>query len=144
MEQRTCPAGTRGARTLPLPVRREPGIRERDAPDSAAELREGLNQDGGVQPQAGVDPSREGGIEVVHRVEAGMDDGALIPVLLAHLGEAVLAPQGVAGLVNGAGKTTQRLAQGLRLSQTGYARTYALAVLLGAVGLLVYFLFMAG
>ena len=56
----------------------------------------------------------------------------------------VLDAQGVDGLVNGAGKTTQRLAQGLRLSQTGYARTYALAVLLGAVGLLVYFLFMAG
>ena len=56
----------------------------------------------------------------------------------------VLDAQGVDGLVNGAGKTTQRLARGLRLSQTGYARTYALAVLLGAVGLLVYFLLMAG
>ncbi len=56
----------------------------------------------------------------------------------------VLDAQGVDGLVNGAGKTTQQLARGLRLSQTGYARTYALAVLLGAVGLLVYFLFMAG
>ena len=56
----------------------------------------------------------------------------------------VLDAQGVDGLVNGAGKTTQRLARGLRLTQTGYARTYALAVLLGAVGLLVYFLFMAG
>ena len=56
----------------------------------------------------------------------------------------VLDAQGVDGLVNGAGKTTQRLALGLRLTQTGYARTYALAVLLGAVGLLVYFIFMAG
>jgi NADH-quinone oxidoreductase subunit L len=56
----------------------------------------------------------------------------------------VLDAQGVDGLVNGAGKTTQRLARGLRLTQTGYARTYALAVLLGAVGLLVYFIFMAG
>jgi NADH-quinone oxidoreductase subunit L len=56
----------------------------------------------------------------------------------------VLDAQGVDGLVNGAGKTTQQLARGLRLSQTGYARTYALAVLLGAVGLLVYFIFMAG
>ena len=56
----------------------------------------------------------------------------------------VLDAQGVDGLVNGAGKTTQQLARGLRLTQTGYARTYALAVLLGAVGLLVYFLFMAG
>ena len=56
----------------------------------------------------------------------------------------VLDAQGVDGVVNGAGKTTQRLARGLRLTQTGYARTYALAVLLGAVGLLVYFLLMAG
>ena len=56
----------------------------------------------------------------------------------------VLDAQGVDGLVNGAGKTTQRLARGLRLTQTGYARTYALAVLLGAVGLLVYFIWMAG
>jgi len=56
----------------------------------------------------------------------------------------VLDAQGVDGLVNGAGKTTQQVARGLRLTQTGYARTYALAVLLGAVGLLVYFLFMAG
>ncbi len=56
----------------------------------------------------------------------------------------VLDAQGVDGLVNGAAKTTQRLARGLRVTQTGYARTYALAVLLGAVGLLVYFLFMAG
>jgi len=56
----------------------------------------------------------------------------------------VLDAQGVDGLVNGAGKTTQRLARGLRLTQTGYARTYALAVFLGAIGLLVYFLLMAG
>jgi NADH-quinone oxidoreductase subunit L len=56
----------------------------------------------------------------------------------------VLDAQGVDGLVNGAAKTTQRLARGLRPSQTGYARTYALAVLLGAVGLLVFFLFMGG
>jgi len=56
----------------------------------------------------------------------------------------VLDAQGVDGLVNGAGKTTQRLARGLRVTQTGYARTYALAVLLGAVGLLVYFLLAAG
>ncbi len=48
--------------------------------------------------------------------------------------------QGVDGLVNGAGTVTRRLAGALRLTQTGYARTYALAVFLGAVGLLVYFL----
>ena len=55
----------------------------------------------------------------------------------------VLDTQGVDGIVNGAGALTRRLAGALRLSQTGYARTYALAVFLGAVGLLVYFLFMA-
>ena len=55
----------------------------------------------------------------------------------------VLDAQGVDGLVNGAGAVTRRLAGALRLTQTGYARTYALAVFLGAVGLLVYFLVMA-
>jgi NADH-quinone oxidoreductase subunit L len=54
----------------------------------------------------------------------------------------VLDAQGVDGLVNGAGAVTKRLANTLRLTQTGYARTYALAVLLGTVGLLVYFLVM--
>ena len=45
--------------------------------------------------------------------------------------------------VNGAGAATRRLAGALRLTQTGYARTYALAGFLGAGGLLVYFLFTA-
>ncbi|MCA9921891.1 MAG: hypothetical protein KC421_05960, partial [Anaerolineales bacterium] len=48
--------------------------------------------------------------------------------------------QGVDGLVNGAGSMTRRLANVLRLSQSGYARTYALGVFLGAVVLLAYFL----
>ena len=65
-------------------------------------------------------------------------------VTAADFSANVLDAQGVDGLVNGAGKTTQRLARGLRVTQTGYARTYALAVLLGAVGLLVYFLLAAG
>jgi ATPase subunit of ABC transporter with duplicated ATPase domains len=66
-------------------------------------------------------------------------------VLFSDVGFSIVRGDRI-GLVgpNGAGKTTQRLARGLRLTQTGYARTYALAVLLGAVGLLVYFLFMAG
>ena len=51
--------------------------------------------------------------------------------------------QGVDGLVNGAGKTARRLADGLRLSQTGYARNYALSIFLGAVALLAYFLLVA-
>jgi NADH-quinone oxidoreductase subunit L len=64
-------------------------------------------------------------------------------VTFAEFSANVLDMQGVDGLVNGAGTLTRRLAGALRMTQTGYARTYALAVLLGAVGLLVYFLVMA-
>jgi NADH-quinone oxidoreductase subunit L len=64
-------------------------------------------------------------------------------VTFAEFSANVLDMQGVDGLVNGAGTLTRRLAGALRMTQTGYARTYALAVLLGAVGLLVYFLLMA-
>ena len=64
-------------------------------------------------------------------------------VTFAAFSANVLDTQGVDGLVNGAGAATRRLAGALRLTQTGYARTYALAVFLGAVGLLVYFLFTA-
>lgn len=64
-------------------------------------------------------------------------------VAFADFSSNVLDAQGVDGLVNGAATVTRRLAGTLRLSQTGYARSYALAVFLGAVGLLVYFLFMA-
>ena len=64
-------------------------------------------------------------------------------VNFADFSSNVLDAQGVDGIVNGAGSVTRRLAGVLRLTQTGYARTYALAVFLGAVGLLVYFLFMA-
>lgn len=51
--------------------------------------------------------------------------------------------KGVDGIVNGLGQLTRRLAGTIRVSQTGYARTYALSVFLGAVLLLVYFLMMA-
>ncbi len=64
-------------------------------------------------------------------------------VTFADFSANVLDAQGVDGLVNGAGAATRRLAGALRLTQTGYARTYALMVFLGAVGLLVYFLLMA-
>ena len=60
-------------------------------------------------------------------------------VAFADFSSNVLDAQGVDGLVNGAGAVTKRLAGALRMTQTGYARTYALAVFLGAVGLLVYF-----
>jgi NADH-quinone oxidoreductase subunit L len=55
----------------------------------------------------------------------------------------VLDTNGVDGIVNGAGKVAQGLANVIRQSQTGYARNYALSVFLGAVALLAYFLLMA-
>ena len=64
-------------------------------------------------------------------------------VTFADFSANVLDAQGVDGMVNGAGAVTKRLAGVLRMTQTGFARTYALAVFLGAVGLLVFFLFMA-
>ncbi|MGH2537377.1 MAG: NADH-quinone oxidoreductase subunit L [Candidatus Promineifilaceae bacterium] len=47
------------------------------------------------------------------------------------------------GLVNGAGRLAGWLGDLFRRSQTGYARNYALAVLLGVVALLGYFLYIA-
>ncbi|MCP4420903.1 MAG: NADH-quinone oxidoreductase subunit L [Chloroflexi bacterium] len=58
----------------------------------------------------------------------------------ANFASDVLDMQGVDGLVNGAGQVTRWLAGGLRQSQTGYARTYALGIFLGTVALLAYFL----
>lgn len=55
----------------------------------------------------------------------------------------ILDSLGVDGLVNGSGHLARRLANVLRLSQTGYARNYALSVFMGAVALLVYFVFIA-
>jgi NADH-quinone oxidoreductase subunit L len=42
------------------------------------------------------------------------------------------------GVVNGVGAGTRRLAAAARLVQTGFVRSYALAFLLGAVGVLVW------
>ncbi|WP_420632098.1 NADH-quinone oxidoreductase subunit L [Candidatus Leptofilum sp.] len=61
-------------------------------------------------------------------------------VVFANFASDVLDKQGVDGLVNGAGQAARWLAGGLRMSQTGYARTYALGILLGTVALLAYFL----
>ena len=61
----------------------------------------------------------------------------------ANFAADILDMQGVDGLVNGAGKTARRLANVIRLSQTGYARNYALSIFLGAVALVAYFLLMA-
>ena len=44
----------------------------------------------------------------------------------------------VDGLVNGVGAGTRRLAAAVRLVQTGFVRSYALAFFLGAVGVLVW------
>ena len=44
------------------------------------------------------------------------------------------------GLVNGSARATGWVAYQLRKLQTGYIRNYALAVLLGVVALLIYFL----
>jgi NADH-quinone oxidoreductase subunit L len=50
---------------------------------------------------------------------------------------------GVDGTVNGIGSVTKGLAGVLRKTQTGYARSYALGIFLGAVLLLAYFLWFA-
>ena len=42
------------------------------------------------------------------------------------------------GAANGLGRATQAWAGGLRRLQSGYVRTYALAVLIGAVLMLTY------
>jgi NADH-quinone oxidoreductase subunit L len=55
----------------------------------------------------------------------------------------ILDMQGVDGLVNGVGKSARRLANTIRLSQTGVTRNYALSIFLGAVALLAYFLLIA-
>jgi NADH-quinone oxidoreductase subunit L len=50
----------------------------------------------------------------------------------------------VDGAVNGVGAAVRGSGKGLRLLQTGFVRTYALGVGIGAVGLLVYFLTRVG
>jgi NADH:ubiquinone oxidoreductase subunit 5 (subunit L)/multisubunit Na+/H+ antiporter MnhA subunit len=46
-------------------------------------------------------------------------------------------------LVDGAGKATSWLATALRATQTGYVRNYALAVFIGVIALLVWFIYIA-
>lgn len=53
----------------------------------------------------------------------------------------VIDTQGVDGAVNGVGKVTRRVASALGHVQTGQVRNYALSIFLGAVVLLVYFLY---
>jgi NADH-quinone oxidoreductase subunit L len=55
----------------------------------------------------------------------------------------IIDAQGVDGAVNGAGKVTRSFAGALSRIQTGQVRNYALSIFLGAVVLLVYFLYFA-
>ncbi len=55
----------------------------------------------------------------------------------------IIDAQGVDGAVNGAGKITRSFAGALSRIQTGQVRNYALSIFLGAVVLLVYFLYFA-
>ena len=53
----------------------------------------------------------------------------------------VIDQKGVDGMVNGAGWVTRKAAGLLRMTQTGYVRNYALSIFMGAVALVIYFLF---
>ena len=55
----------------------------------------------------------------------------------------VIDSKGVDGIVNGTGKVTRKLSNAFGTLQTGYVRTYALSVFLGAVALIIYFLLIA-
>ena len=55
----------------------------------------------------------------------------------------IIDAQGVDGAVNGVGKVTRGFAGVLSRMQTGHIRNYALSIFLGAVALLVYFLYFA-
>ena len=54
---------------------------------------------------------------------------------------AVIDQKGVDGIVNGAASTTRRLSGFLRRTESGYVRNYALSIFMGAVLLVIYFLF---
>jgi NADH-quinone oxidoreductase subunit L len=64
-------------------------------------------------------------------------------VSLADFLANVIDAQGVDGAVNGAGKVTRGFAGALSRLQTGQVRNYALSIFLGAVVLLIYFLYFA-
>ena len=55
----------------------------------------------------------------------------------------VIDTEGIDGVVNGTGKVTRKLSEAFGSLETGYVRTYALSVFLGAVALIIYFLFIA-
>ncbi len=51
----------------------------------------------------------------------------------------IVDPRGIDGLVNGAARLVGFGGQGLRLSQSGYLRSYAMIFLLGVVAVMGYF-----
>ena len=72
-------------------------------------------------------------------VDAGYDAAIVQPAKrAASITAYVVDARGVDGLVNAIGGGVKRLAQSGRLIQTGFVRSYALAVFLGAVALLAY------
>ena len=52
----------------------------------------------------------------------------------------ILALGGIGGVGNGAGRLATEMSETLRELPTGFARTYGLVMLMGAVAILVYFL----
>jgi NADH-quinone oxidoreductase subunit L len=62
----------------------------------------------------------------------------------AEFSASVLDARGVDGIVNGTARVTDRLAGALRVVQTGFVRNYALAIFLGVVALIAYFVLMSG
>ena len=57
---------------------------------------------------------------------------------LSWIAAYVIDARGIDGLVNAIGGGAKRLAQGGRLLQTGFVRSYALAVFVGAVAVLLF------
>jgi NADH-quinone oxidoreductase subunit L len=60
-------------------------------------------------------------------------------VAIARFLARVVDPRGIDGLVNGTARLVGLGGQGLRLSQTGYLRSYAMVFLVGAIAVLGYF-----
>ncbi len=62
-------------------------------------------------------------------------------VTFAAFTSSVLDQKGVDGIVNGVASTTRRLSGFLRQTESGYVRSYALSIFMGAVLLVIYFMF---
>lgn len=63
-------------------------------------------------------------------------------VALANFLRDVFDPKGVDGVVNGTAKTMRRLADVLRVTQTGHVGNYALSLFFGVVAVVSYFIYM--